>query len=51
MEISAKEQEKYVGGAVTASLVNAVTGLIKIIYNIGQNLGSNVRRLISGTQC
>ena len=39
------------GGKITAALLTAATNLVKSIYEIGQNLGSTIRRLISGNMC
>lgn len=51
MTLKENESINYHGGAVTASLINAITGLIKGVYAIGQNLGGMVKRLISGKYC
>lgn len=39
------------GGAVSASLVNAINSIVRTFYGVGQNLGSTFRRLISRNYC
>lgn len=50
--LNEKEMLSYVGGtAVTAALVNAIVGIVKSFYSMGQDFGSTLRRLISRTRC
>ena len=52
MILKKEESIEYVGGgALTASLVNAASTLIKTLYSIGQNLGSTIRRCITRQNC
>ena len=53
MNIKEEESLTYVGGAskITASLVSALTKAVSILYSIGQNLGSSIRRYVSNTKC
>ena len=53
IELTKEESYSCKGGAATvsASLVNAVTNIIKSIYVIGQNLGGMIRRWVTGTSC
>lgn len=51
MNLTVKESMEYRGGAISASLISAVGNAAKIIYSIGQNLGSTIKRWISGTSC
>lgn len=53
MNIREEEAITYVGGAskVTASLVSALTKAVSILYSIGQNLGSTIRRYVTGSKC
>ncbi len=48
-----EELEITIGGASSFSgaIVNAVTGLIKYVYSLGQSLGSSIRRIVSGKVC
>lgn len=51
------QNEKYLktikGGALnlTGSLISAFTGLVKVIYSVGQDLGGAIRRISSGKVC
>lgn len=53
MLIKKEEAITYIGGAggITATLINAVTSLVKFVYQVGQNLGSSIRRKINKTGC
>lgn len=53
MILSKEEAMTYVGGAGTikAAVVSAITSAAKFIYELGQNLGSTVRRLKTNTSC
>jgi len=48
-----KENELYEinGGAISGTLINAVTSAGKFIYNLGQSLGSSIRRIVGGNYC
>lgn len=39
------------GGALTASMLNALSRAISTIYDIGYALGSTLRRIFSKTTC
>ena len=39
------------GGAITGTLLTAITKGVTTIYNIGRALGSSLRRAISGKYC
>lgn len=52
--MNGKEFINYKGGSssgITATLVNAVTSLMKTLYNFGQNFGSTIYRNIRGISC
>ena len=51
MKLSKEESLLYMGGGVTASLINATVNLIKQLYTMGQNLGSTIIRTIRGQSC
>lgn len=55
MMIELKEKELYDinGGAVnwSGTFINAITSAGKFIYNLGQALGSSVRRIVGGNYC
>lgn len=39
------------GGTITASMLTAVYKLIGVIYDIGESLGSYIRRQVEGKKC
>ena len=50
--LSIKELKNIYGGtSITPSIVNAFTSSIKILYEIGQNFGSSIRRIIMKDLC
>ena len=52
IKLSDSEEASYVGGAtITASIVSAITGLIKTIYGMGQEFGSSLKRAITKQRC
>ena len=50
-----KDNELYEieGGAInwSGTFINAITSAGKLIYNIGQALGSSLRRIVGGNYC
>ncbi len=48
MKIENKELANIVGGAITASFLNAILNIGKTIFELGSQLGKNIRRLIFG---
>ena len=53
IKLSDSETTTYIGGAgaITATLISAVTGLIKTIYGMGQDLGSALKRVVTRKGC
>ncbi len=39
------------GASITGSLVNALTDIIKILYEAGHAVGSSIRRVSEGNMC
>ena len=52
-KINDNELEQIKGGAFnwSGTFINAVTSAGKFIYNIGQALGSSIRRIVGGNYC
>lgn len=48
-----KELQNINGGAVnwSGTFINAITSAGKFIYNVGQALGSSLRRIVGGNYC
>lgn len=51
MYLNNQELANIVGGGLTATLLNAVSRLIKTIYDIGYALGSTLKRTIKKRYC
>lgn len=51
MNLTTEESFKITGGSVSAALVTGVVGAVKFIYGVGQDVGSAIKRLISGNRC
>ena len=49
--LSNEELLQIKGGTIAANFLNSVSRLIEGIYKIGYNLGSTIRRVVSGTVC
>lgn len=45
------EMLKVTGGAITYSLINAVTKAVTFVYNLGQAVGSAIRRVSGDSYC
>ena len=48
-----KELEKIEGGAInwSGTFINAITSAGKFIYNLGQSIGSSIRRIVGDNYC
>lgn len=47
-----EEMIKITGGsAITASLLTAINKTIQIIFDLGQSIGSSIRRIIDDKKC
>jgi len=51
MKLEDNELLKIYGGGITASLLNAVSRTISTMLNLGQIIGSAIRRVISKKAC
>jgi hypothetical protein len=52
--VEAKEEKlcnTYGGTSITGSLVDAVVGVVRVIYDVGKNFGFSIRRLTEGELC
>ena len=52
-KIEKDEQIKIVGGSITysATFINAICRVVDILFDVGQNLGSAIRRSIEKESC
>lgn len=50
-ELKNREMEEIIGGAVASSLINAVSKAVGLIYELGKQTGSALRRITSGKYC
>ena len=51
MRLSNEELSNIYGGAITASLINALSRAISTTLNLGQVIGSAIRRVLSKNYC
>ena len=51
MRISDIELSRINGGEIGATFLNYLTNAIKVVYNIGQELGGAIRRIATGNIC
>lgn len=51
MKLTKKELHSISGGAITASLLNALSRAISTTLNLGQVIGSAIRRALSKNYC
>lgn len=51
MYLNNQELAQIVGGGLTATLLNAVSRLVKTIYDIGYAIGSTIRRTSKKKYC
>lgn len=50
-KLQKEEMKKIKGGGMSATMVNAVMRAVATMFNIGQAVGSAIRRTISGSYC
>ena len=52
-ELKVDEMKKIDGGSseIGSALINAISKVIETIYNLGDALGSSIRRLIEDKKC
>lgn len=50
-KLEEKELYEINGGTVSGTFITALTSAGKFIYNIGQTLGSSIRRIVGGSYC
>lgn len=48
MNLESKELANIVGGTISAAFLNAVLNIGKTIFELGSQLGRNIRRMIFG---
>ncbi len=48
MKLKNEELSKIIGGAVTAAMLSAILNIGKTIFDIGCEVGKNLRQLIFG---
>ncbi len=50
-ELSKEQLLNITGGAITATLINAIVRGVSVFLDVGRSVGSALRRLISGNKC
>ena len=51
MKLNKEEMLQIDGGAVTPTMINAISKAINTLYELGRATGSAIRRLVKGTYC
>ncbi len=51
MKIEDTELKNINGGGLGATFLNYLGNAIKVVYNIGQELGGAIRRIATGNTC
>lgn len=51
MELDNKKMSLITGGTVGSAIINAVSNLLSLFYDMGRELGSGLRRIIEGKNC
>ena len=50
-ELNKEEMKKIDGGSVSAAMLGAIYKIVETIYNLGDALGSSIRRVIEDKNC
>ncbi len=51
MKLKEEELDKIDGGALTSTMLNAITAIVRVLYEAGIGVGSSIRRIESNTIC
>lgn len=51
MELKQNEMEIIIGGGITSAWLNAISKAIGVVYELGRQTGSAIRRLVNGNYC
>ena len=51
MKLNKKEMQNITGGAISYSLINAITKAITAIFDLGKSTGSAIRRIVKKSYC
>ncbi len=51
MELSKKELNEIVGGAVSGAILSSVIKGVNLLFEIGRSFGSSIRRLVTKKYC
>ncbi len=49
--LSNEELMQVRGGGLSSQILNAISRGVELLYNLGQSLGSSIRRIIDGKLC
>ncbi len=50
-ELTKKEMLSINGGSLSSSILNAIVNAVNIVYELGKETGSALRRLLIGDYC
>lgn len=51
MELKKNEMQEITGGGITSAWINAISKAINVVYDLGRQTGSAIRRLVNGSYC
>ena len=51
MKIKDQELAKVTGGGIGATLLNYLSDAIKVVFDVGKDLGGAIRRIAEGKTC
>ena len=51
MKLKAIEMKNITGGGLTSSFINAISKAVNIVYELGKQTGSALRRIVYGKYC
>ena len=51
MELKQEQLKNINGGAITSSMLNAISKAVNTIYELGRQTGSALRRLVKNSYC
>lgn len=51
MELKQEQLKQIEGGGITSAMINAISKGVNTLYELGRQLGSSLRRIISNSYC
>lgn len=51
MELQKNEMTMITGGGLTSAMLNAISKAVNTVYDLGKQLGSSIRRMVTNQYC